>query len=171
MEGAREVRHNKVLIPPDMPVKKIMEKHNVCNSTAFNARKRGYLIENSTKNEVIIDRDNFDVNQTYKIALKVFGKSFSWKYKMAKELQEDLIQEAVTRQFELSGKTKANGKYNQHYQKYWIAYNGMLSFLMKYIRQTRYLVPVEDLLAAKNVEADKSTLFCSHDTNYDFAEG
>jgi len=57
--------------------------------------------------------------------------------------ETDLIQEAVTRQFELSGKKSSYGNenYNQHYQKYWVAYNGMLSFIMKYIRQTRYLVP------------------------------
>jgi hypothetical protein len=37
MEGAREVRHTKILIPSDMPVKEIMEKHKVCNTTAYNA--------------------------------------------------------------------------------------------------------------------------------------
>jgi hypothetical protein len=99
MEGAREVRHIKVLIPADMPVKEIMEKHKVCNTTAYNARKRGYLIENSTKNQIIIDRKPFDVHQAYKIALRVFWKSFAWKYKMAKELQKDLVQEAILREW------------------------------------------------------------------------
>ena len=42
-----------------------------------------------------------------------------------------MIQEAVTRLFELSGKVKerANGKYSENYANSWVAHNAMLAFL------------------------------------------
>ena len=57
-----------------------------------------------------------------------------------------MIQEAVTRLFELSGKTKemANGKYSEKYANFWIAHNAMLAFLKTWERQNKWCVSFED---------------------------
>ena len=70
----------------------------------------------------------------------MFWKNFAYKYKVAKDLKEDMVQEAVTRLFELSGKKNNNGdgKYNDNYAKYWIAHNAMLAFMKTWLKQTRY---------------------------------
>ena len=57
---------------------------------------------------------------------------------------EDLIQEAVVRQFELSGKPNTNPKYNKHYQFMYIAHNAMSAYLKTWIRQMSYST-VDDL--------------------------
>ena len=56
------------------------------------------------------------------------------------------IQEAVTRLFELSGKTKemANGKYSENYATFWIAHNAMLAFLKTWERQNKWCTSFED---------------------------
>lgn len=56
------------------------------------------------------------------------------------------MQEAVTRQFELSGKPDSgNGKYNESYRKFYIAHNAMLSFLKSHISQVRFQEFVESV--------------------------
>jgi hypothetical protein len=51
-----------------------------------------------------------------------------------------MIQEAVTRLFELSGKTKemANRKYSENYASFWVAHNAMLAFLKTWERQNKW---------------------------------
>ena len=49
-----------------------------------------------------------------------------------------MIQEAIVRQFELSGKPQTNPKYSKNYQRMWIAHNAMLSYLKTWIRQMQY---------------------------------
>jgi len=85
---------------------------------------------NYMKKQIIIDRENFNPVVSYPLAKKVFGKSFS-KYPLAQSIRDDMIQEAVTRIFELSGKAKegANKKYGVGYQYSWVAHNAMVSFL------------------------------------------
>jgi len=73
------------------------------------------------------------------LAKKVFAKNFKWN-PLAQSIYDDMIQEAVTRLFELSGKTKemANGKYSENYASFWIAHNAMLAFLKTWERQNKW---------------------------------
>jgi len=57
-----------------------------------------------------------------------------------------MIQEAVTRLFELSGKVKerANEKYSENYANFWVAHNAMLAFLKTWERQNKWCLSFED---------------------------
>jgi hypothetical protein len=50
-----------------------------------------------------------------------------------------MVQEAVTRLFELSGKTKemANGRHSENCASFWVAHNAMLAFLKTWERQNK----------------------------------
>ena len=89
------------------------------------------------KRQVMIDRQNYDPDTAYKIAKKVFKRSFS-RNPAAVCIQDDLIQEAAVRMFELGRKPQTNPKYNKHYQNHWIAHNAMVSYLKTWVRQMRY---------------------------------
>ena len=60
---------------------------------------------------MIIDRENFNPAAAYNLAGKVFWRNFAYKYKVAMDIKEDMVQEAVTRLFELSGKKSTTKKY------------------------------------------------------------
>jgi hypothetical protein len=79
------------------------------------------------------------------LAKKVFGKNFS-KNPLAQSIYDDMIQEAVTRLFELSGKVKemANEKYSEKYANFSIAHNAMLAFLKTWERQNKWCASFED---------------------------
>lgn len=86
----------------------------------------------------MIDRDNFNPAIAYNLAKKVYYKNFRFKYKMAEDLKEDLIQEATVRLFELSGKKSTTKRFSDNYQRFWIAHNAMLAFINTYLKQVRY---------------------------------
>ncbi len=145
MQTLPEIRRERVLVPHDLSIKEIMEKYGISNSCASNAKKKGFFVKNYMTKQIIIDRDNFHPGYSYSIAGRVFKKSFS-RNPMAQNIREDLIQEAVTRMFELSGKVKANAneKYNSQYGYHWVAHNAMLSYLKTWERQMRYCESLED---------------------------
>ena len=97
------------------------------NFPLYDARIKGFFGRNYSKKQIIIDRENFNTAVVYPLAKKVFGKNFS-KNALAQSLYDDMIQEAVIRMFELSGKTKeiANRKYSEKYAAFWIAHNASL---------------------------------------------
>ena len=135
----KEIRRERIVVDTNSSVKEIMEKYEILQSTATNAKKRGWFVKNYSKKQVIIDPSNFSVTAAYNLAGRVFWKNFAYKYEAALQLKEDLIQEAVTRLFELSGKKIRTDKgYNQNYGKFYIAHNAMLSFLKTYLKQTRH---------------------------------
>ena len=69
METAdQEIRREKVLIPSEMTRKEIIAKYGVSPSCAFTARKKGWLIKNYSRNQVIIDRKHFHPEICYSIA-------------------------------------------------------------------------------------------------------
>ena len=88
--------------------------------------------------QIIIDRRNFNPAAAYNLAGKVFWKNFAFKYQVALDIKEDMIQEAVTRLFELSGKKSTTEKYNDNYTRFWIAHNAMLAFIKTWLKQIRY---------------------------------
>jgi hypothetical protein len=145
MESTQEIRREKVFVPPDMNIKDIMEKYGVAETTARNSLKKGWLVKNYSRNQVIIDRSNFDPKLSYSIAKQVFWKRFR-KNPIAVEIRDDLIQEAVTLMFMQSGKVKegANEKYNCRYGYWWVAYNAMMIYLNKWTRQTQQNVELRD---------------------------
>ncbi|MEA2038900.1 MAG: hypothetical protein U9N82_03600 [Thermodesulfobacteriota bacterium] len=59
-DGAKELKREKVYIQTDLSVKEIMEKYSILQSTASNAKKRGWFVKNYSKKQVMIDRDNFN---------------------------------------------------------------------------------------------------------------
>jgi len=142
-----EVRREKVNIQKDMSTKDIMQKFGVSQTTAYRAKKTGWLIKNYSRNQIIIDRDNFHPAKSYSVAKQVYWKKFR-KNPIAECIKDDLIQTAVMLMFMQSGKVKegANEKYNDKYGYWWVAYNAMLAYLEKWIRQTRYDVELEDEL-------------------------
>jgi hypothetical protein len=57
-----------------------------------------------------------------------------------------MVQEAVTRLFELSGKAKemANKKYSENYANFWVAHDAMLAFLKTWKRQNKWCLSFQD---------------------------
>jgi hypothetical protein len=143
----QEVRREKVFVPSEMSTKEIREKYCISATCAFTARKRGWFIKNYSRNQVIIDREHFNPAISYSIARQVFWKRFRYN-PVAISIKEDLIQEAVSLMFMQSGKIKAGAteKYNFRYGFWWCAYNAMLSYLTKWIRQTQYDTELKDEL-------------------------
>jgi DNA-directed RNA polymerase specialized sigma24 family protein len=116
----------KIMIKKDADyaeLKKIAQKYGVSRSTLWRARKRGYFCFNYHKREVEIDNniDNDVVKEWYEIAWKVYFKQF----KNYMEEKEDLVQEAVIRLWELSGKEEINS----FGYKWSICVNAMRSWL------------------------------------------
>ena len=121
-----------------MTTKEIKEKYGLSSEKSYKVRKQGFFVKNYGKKQVIIDPGNFDPSISYSTAKKVYWKNFAWN-SLARSIKEDLIQEAVTRMYELSGKVKenANEKYGIGYGFFWVAHNAMLSYLKSWQRHTR----------------------------------
>ena len=117
MNSVPEIRRERIIIPPEMTKREIKEKYGLSTKRAREAITKGFFVKNYSKRQVIIDPANFDPAVSYSTAKRVYFKNFSWR-PLAQSIKEDLIQEAVTRMFELSGKVKerANGKYSVGYQ-------------------------------------------------------
>jgi hypothetical protein len=141
MNSVPEIRREKVFIPPEMTTREIKEKYGLSSKRAREVLKQGFFVKNYSKKQIIIDPENFDPEVSYSTAKRVYWKNFRWS-PLAQSIKEDLIQEAVTRMYELSGKVKenANGKYGIGYGYFWVAHNAMLSFLKTWQRQMRFRV-------------------------------
>ena len=141
MNTVPEIRREKVFIPPEMTTKEVKEKYGLSAKRAREVLKQGFFVKNYSKKQIIIDPENFDPAISYSTAKRVYWKNFRWN-PLAQSIKEDLIQEAVTRMYELSGKVKerANGKYGIGYGYFWVAHNAMLSFLKTWQRQMRFRV-------------------------------
>jgi hypothetical protein len=128
MNSVPEIRRERIIIPPEMTRREIKEKYRLSTKRAREALEKGFFVKNYSKRQVIIDPENFDPAVSYSTAKRVYLKNFSWRL-LAQSIKEDLIQEAVTRMFELSGKVKegANGKYSVGYGFFWVAHNAMIS--------------------------------------------
>jgi hypothetical protein len=133
-----EIRREKIFIPPEMTKKEIKEKYGLSTTRARIVKKQGFFVKNYSKKQIICDPENFQPALSYNTAWKVFWKNFS-KSSVAMSIRDDLVQEAVTRMYELSGKVKerANGKYGIGYGFMWVAHNAMLSYLKTWCRQNR----------------------------------
>ena len=122
-----------------MTAQEIIEEYGLPKERASKVKKQGFFVRNYSRKQVIVDPTNFDPAISYSTAKKVFWKNFSFS-PVAESIKEDLIQEAVTRMYELSGKVKerANGKYGIGYNYFWVAHNTMLSYLKTWRKQSRY---------------------------------
>ena len=87
----QEIRREKVLIPSEMTRQEIIEKYGVSRSCAHAAMKKGWLIKNYSRNQVIIDRDHFNPAVCYSISRQVFWKRFR-NNPAAISIKEDMIQ-------------------------------------------------------------------------------
>ncbi len=161
MNAVPEIRREKVFIPPEMTTREIKEKYGLNSKRAGEAMKKGFFVKNYSKKQIIIDPENFDSATSYSTAKRVYWKNFRWS-PLAQSIKEDLIQEAVTRMYELSGKVKenANGKYGIGYGYFWVAHNAMLSFLKTWERQMRWRVfgDIEDEVMAARIYNSRKEL-------------
>jgi hypothetical protein len=139
MNSVPEIRREKVFIPPEMSSKEIQEKYGLPKERSWAAKRKGFFVRNYSRKQVIIDPENFDPSISYSTAKRVFWKNFSWN-KVAVSIKDDLIQEAVTRMYELSGKVKerSNAKYGMGYGFFWVAHNAMLSYLKTWRKGQRW---------------------------------
>jgi hypothetical protein len=157
-----EVRRERISIPPEMTTTEIKEKYGLTTRRAREALKHGFFVKNYSKKQVIIDPENFDPAVSYSTAKRVYFKNFSWR-PLAQSIKEDLIQEAVTRMYELSGKVKegANGKYSVGYGYFWVAHNAMTSYLATWQKQMGWRVfgNIKDqLMTARIYPSSQETL-------------
>jgi hypothetical protein len=145
MDPVPESRREKVFLQPGMSTAEVMKTYGLSSRRAYVARVRGFFLKNYSKKQIIIDRENFNEAVCYPSAKKVFAKNFK-RNPLAQSLYDDMVQEAVTRLFELSGKTKemANGKYSEKYAGFWIAHNAMLAFLKSWEKQNKWCTSFED---------------------------
>ena len=132
-----EVKREKVYVDTSLTIAEIKRKYNLPASTAEGAKKKGFYVKNYRGRQVMIDRSQFDYPLAKKTAERVFYKNF-YRDDVAWSIREDMIQEAVVRMFELSGKPQTNPKYTKNYQRMWIASNAMRAYLKTWIRQMSY---------------------------------
>ena len=137
----KEIRREKVFIEPGLTNAEIVEKYGVSKESVYKVKKNGFFVKNYSRKQIICDPSNFDPAISYSTAKRVYWKNFSLNA-TATSIKDDLIQEAVTRMYELSGKVKerANGKYGMGYNYFWVAHNAMLSYLKTWKRQGNYRV-------------------------------
>ena len=116
MDPVPKSEGKKCFFNPGMSTDEVMKTYGLSSDQAYKAKKKGFFVKNYSKKQIIIDRENFNSEVVYPLAKKVFGKNFK-RNPLAQSLYDDMIQEAVTRLFELSGKVKemANGKYSENY--------------------------------------------------------
>jgi hypothetical protein len=134
---AREIRREKVYVQPLMRPRDLMKKYGLKNSQACRASKRGWFVKNYSTKQVIVDPSRYDPDIAYTIARKIYRQNFS-RNPLGFSLRDDLIQEAVTRMYELSGRYEENEKYSTNYHFHWVAHNAMQSFLKTWERQMKY---------------------------------
>ena len=141
-----EIRREKVDVT-GLSSKQIREKYGISFSRASRAVRVGYFVKNYSTPQIVIDPRNFNLAYAYNVAGKVFWKNFS-TYPTAMSLMQDMVQEAVKRMYELSGKLPEmeNEKYNRNYQLYFIAHNAMLSFYKSYMKTNRVIETCRDIL-------------------------
>jgi len=140
-----EIRREKVYLQPGMSTEDVRKAYGLSSDQAYKARVKGFFVKNYSKKQIVIDRENFNSAVVYPLAKKVFGKIFK-RNALAQSLYDDMIQEGVTRLFELSGKVKerANGKYSENYANFWVAHNAMLAFLKSWEKQNKWCTSFED---------------------------
>jgi len=143
--GVNEIRREKVYVPTGMTAREIMNKYGLKETLAYTVKQRGWFIKNYSKKQVIVDPSNYDVDIAYSIARKIYKQNFS-RRPLAWSLHDDLIQEAVTRMYELSGRYKDNGKYSINYHFHWVAHNAMQSMIKDWERGMRYSKELQDFV-------------------------
>jgi len=141
-----EIRRERVSVQPGMSTAEVAKTYGLSMDRAYEARVKGFFVRNYSKRQIIIDRENFNQAVCYPLAKTVFARNFK-RNPVAQSLYQDMIQEAVTRLFELSGRVKemANGKYSEKYAGFWIAHNAMLAFLKSWEKQNKWCTSFEDV--------------------------
>jgi len=161
MNSVPEIRREKIFIPPEMPIEEVQERYALSRNRANQVRKQGFFVKNYSRKQIIIDPENFDAATSYSTAKRVYWKNFRWS-PLAQSIKEDLIQEAVTRMYELSGKVKerANAKYGMGYGYFWVAHNAMLSYFVAWQREMRWRVfgDIEDEVMAARIHSSRREL-------------
>jgi hypothetical protein len=158
MNSVPEIRRQKIVIPLEMSIQQIRQQYGLSQNRANQVKEQGFFVKNYSRKQVIVDRENFDPAISYSTAKRVYWKNFSW-IPVAQSIKDDLIQEGVTRMYELSGKVKenANEKYGNGYGYFWVCHNAMLSYLKTWQRQMRSRIfwDIEDERVASKIYASR----------------
>jgi hypothetical protein len=133
----RTIKREKIFVDQSLTSSQIRKKYDLTATSSYVAKRKGFFVKNYGKRQIMIDRDQFDHDVAVKIANKVFKKNFYWN-DVARTIKDDLVQEAIVRQFELSGKPQTNKKYSKNYQNMWTAHNAMISYLKTWVAQMRF---------------------------------
>ena len=145
-----EIRRERIDVSGMTP-KEIVQKYNIPESTAYTASKRGFFVRNCRRKEVIIDESVFDTNGAYGIAWRVYNTNFR-KYPKLDYMREDLVQEAVTRMYELSGRAKELADKDKHHNiawhYFWIAKRAMRNYLKSWSKGEKVLDLAMELVNA-----------------------
>ena len=148
-----EIRRERIDVSGMTP-KEIVQKYNIPESTAYTASKRGFFVRNCRRKEVIIDKSVFDTNGAYGIAWRVYNTNFR-KYPKLYYMREDLVQEAVTRMYELSGRAKELADNDKHHNISWhyfyIAKRAMRNYLKSWQKTERLCDRVMEFFDASHI--------------------
>ena len=79
MNSIPEVRQERILIPPEMPIEEVQERYALSRNRANQVRKQGFFVKNYSKKQIIIDPENFDPAVSYSTAKRVYFKNFAWR--------------------------------------------------------------------------------------------
>ena len=83
-------------------------------------------------------QEAFNIPLAYNLSKKVFYKNFRFKFKIAESLKSDMIQESVTRLWELSAKKSTDSRFSDNYIRFWISHNAQLAFIKTWEKQQKY---------------------------------
>ena len=90
MDQVKEVRREKVFVPPGMTTEEIREKYGLNAQAAWRAKSKGFFVKNYSRPQVRIDPSRFDPDICYRIAGKVFKTNLSHD-PVAVSIRQDLI--------------------------------------------------------------------------------
>lgn len=116
----------KVFFDLSLSRKQLMKKFNLPQTTAQNAKKRGYISIRTKPTKV--DENKFNLDLATQAAEYIFFSKFRHRLEYSMTLKNDLIQEGLLRIFETSGLRQEGNEFN-YYCK--IATNAMFSYLTK----------------------------------------
>lgn len=116
----------KIYFDPALSRNQLQKKFNIPKTTAFDARKRGYIAIRTKPINVV--KKNFDYKEAKSASEYIFFKEILPKYACAQNRLDDLRQEALLRCFELSGFATEGKRFN-YYCK--VALYAMYSYLAR----------------------------------------
>ena len=89
----------KLQIDKNLSPQVIQEKHKVSRTTAWRAKKQGYIVKKSPAKI----SPHFNAEEAYKLAWAIYFRVFHYQYQKARAVQEDIVQEIILALYLKSG--------------------------------------------------------------------